>query len=171
MSHQTSPAQRPQAAPRPAAPARPTHPPAAPQPATPLVPVALERTPRWHHLVPAGARNLLATWGWWQNPVPLKPSQHLMQVITVLEQYGWCQSLDFSPTGRMCIRGAQKFLLHTGYVTPAAAKQAVAYMQQTLHENGFHQPFFAWNDLDERTLDEVKQLITAAARTAHANGE
>ena len=71
-------AQRPQAAPRPAAPARPTHPPAAPQPATPLVPVALERTPRWHHLVPAGARNLLATWGWWQNPVPLKPSEWLI---------------------------------------------------------------------------------------------
>jgi hypothetical protein len=94
-----------------------------------------------------------------------------MQVIDVLEQYGWCQSLDFSPTGRMCIRGAQKFLLHTGHVTPHAAKQAVAYMQQTLHENGFHQPFFAWNDLDERTLDEVRALITAAARTAHANGE
>lgn len=165
--NQPTTAQRPQAAPRPAAPARP---PATHQPA-PLAPVALERTPRWHQLVPAGARNLLATWGWWQNPVPLKASQHLMQVIDVLEQYGWCQSLDFSPTGRMCIRGAQKFLLTTGHVTPHAVKQAVAYMQQTLHENGFHQPFFAWNDLDERTLDEVKQLITAAARTAHANGE
>lgn len=165
--NQPTTAQRPQAAPRPAAPARP---PATHQPA-PLAPVALERTPRWHQLVPAGARNLLATWGWWQNPVPLKTSQHLMQVIDVLEQYGWCQSLDFSPTGRMCIRGAQKFLLTTGHVTPHAVKQAVAYMQQTLHENGFHQPFFAWNDLDERTLDEVKQLIHAAASTAHANGE
>lgn len=141
------------------------------RPAPAPAPVAPDWPSRWHQLVPASARNLLASWGWWQNPVPLKPSEHLMQVIDVLERVGWCQSVDFSPTGRMCIRGAQKFLLHTGHVTPAACKQAVAYMQQTLHENGFHQPFFAWNDLDERTLTEVKQLITAAARTAHANGE
>lgn len=153
-------------------------PPRAPAPARrpapaplPVPSVPLERTPRWHQMVPASLRNLMADWGWWQNPVPLRPSEHLMQVIDVLEQYGWCKSLDYSPTGRMCIRGAQKFLLHTGHVTPAAVKQAVAYMQQTLHENGYHQPFFTWNDLDERTLDEVKHLITAAARTAHANGE
>lgn len=164
--HQPTTAQRPQATPRPAVPLRAPH-----QTASPLVPVRLERCPRWHQLVPAGARNLLAAWGWWQNPVPLKPSQHLMQVIDVIEQYGWCQSLDFSPTGRMCIRGAQKFLLHTGHVTEDACRQAVAYMQQTLHERGFHQPFFHWNDLEGRSFPEVKALITTAARTAHANGE
>lgn len=169
--HQPTTAQRPQAAPRPAVPARPPHPPAPPQPAAPLVPVTLERTPRWHQLLPSGLRNTLAEWGWWQNPVPLKPSEHLMQVINVLEQYGWCQSLDFSPTGRMCIRGAQKFLLSTGHVTPAACKTAVAYMQQTLQEHGIHMPFFAWNDLMEREFPEVKALITAAARTARSNGE
>lgn len=163
--------QRPRTGIRPAVPPRPPYSPTPSQTTAAPVPVVYEPPARWHHLVPTPLRNLLADWGWWQNPVPLKPSQHLMQVIDVLEQYGWCQSLDYSPTGRMCIRGAQKFLLHTGNVTPAAVRQAVAYMQQTLHENGFHQPFFAWNDLDERTLDEVKALITAAARTAHANGE
>lgn len=133
--------------------------------------VTYERPARWHQFLPTSVRNLLADWGWWQNPVPLKPSQHLMQVIDVLEKYGWCQSLDFSPTGRMCIRGAQKFLLHAGHVTPEAAKQAVAYMQQTLHEHGIHQPFFHWNDLEERDFHQVKALILAAARTAHTNGE
>jgi hypothetical protein len=144
-------------------------PPAHPRPT--LGPVAYQPPARWHQLLPGRLRNLMADWGWWQNPVPLRPSQHLMQVIDVLEQYGWCQSLDYSPTGRMCIRGAQKFLLHTGHATPAAVKQAVAYMQQTLHEHGFHQPFFAWNDLEERDFQQVKALITAAAQTAHANGE
>lgn len=155
--------QRPQATPRPAE--RPRVPPPSPDPVT------YEPPARWHALIPAGIRSLMADWGWWQNPVPLKPSQHLMQVIDVLEQYGWCQSLDFSPTGRMCIRGAQKFLLHGGYVTPDACRQAVAYMQQTLHENGFHQPFFHWNDLEHRDFNEVKALITAAANTARKNGE
>jgi hypothetical protein len=133
--------------------------------------VAYERPARWHQLLPTPLRNLLADWGWWQNPVPLKPSQHLMQVIDVLEQVGWCKSVDFSPTGRMCIRGAQKFLLHTGHVSPTACKQAVAYMQQTLQEHGVHMPFFAWNDLMEREFPQVKHMLHAAARTAHANGE
>jgi hypothetical protein len=44
-------------------------------------------------------------------------------------------------------------------------------MQQTLHENGVHMPFFAWNDLMEREFPEVKHMLHAAARTAQANGE
>lgn len=167
MHQQTRIPTQPQAAPTPAVPPR--VPPVSAQPAP--TPVAYERPPRWHQLLPAGVRNLLADWGWWQNPVPLKPSQHLMQVVNVLDQYGWCQSLDFSPTGRMCIRGAQTFLLHTGHVTPTAREQAVAYLQQTLQENGVHEPFFAWNDRMEREFPQVKNMLRLAARTAHANGE
>jgi hypothetical protein len=163
--------QRPQAAPRPAAPARPVTPPAPPRTASAPASVVYAPPARWHHLLPTGVRGLLADWGWWQNPIPLTPSQHLMQVIDVLEQYGWCKSLDYSPTGRMCIRGAQKFLLHAGHVTPPACKQGVAYLQQTLHEAGVHEPFFAWNDHMERQFPQVKALITAAANAAHANGE
>src|SRR5687768_668011 len=90
-------------------------------------------TPPWsHRLLPATVREALASLGWWTNPVPQKPSGHLHQVLAVLEKYGWCQSLDTTPTGRLCIRGAQNLLQKTGHVTPEARETAVAYMQQAL---------------------------------------
>jgi hypothetical protein len=113
----------------------------------------------------------MAAWGWWQNPTPLIPSDHLTQTLAVLERYGWCRSLDFSPTGRMCIRGAQTFLECTGHVTPAARARSVDYMQQTLHEHGIHTPFFAWNDYTDRTFPQVTYLITQSAAAARKNGE
>ncbi|MGV9891718.1 DUF6197 family protein [Streptomyces sp. NPDC003395] len=140
-------------------------------PAPVAAPVAPERPSRLHQLLPRSVRQLLADWGWWQNPVPLKPSDHLTQTLAVLERYGWCRSLDFSPTGRMCIRGAQTLLEHTGHVTPHARERAVAYMQQSLQEHGIHMPFFAWNDLPTRTFPQVKHLLTHAATAARKNGE
>lgn len=140
--------------------------------ATPApAPAAPEWPSRLHLLIPRSVRQLLADWGWWQNPIPLRPSDHLTQTLAVLERYGWAKSLDFSPTGRMCIRGAQTLLEHTGHVTPAARERAVAYMQQTLQEHGIHMPFFAWNDLPTRTFPQVKHLLTHAATTARKNGE
>ncbi|MER6092431.1 DUF6197 family protein [Streptomyces bluensis] len=154
----------------PLAPTSPTRPVPAPA-ARPAAPAAPEYPSRLHQLIPRGARNLMAAWGWWQNPTPLKPSDHLAQTLAVLDRYGWCRSLDFSPTGRMCIRGAQTFLEHTGHVTPAARARAVDYMQQTLQEHGIHEPFFAWNDPPERTFPEVKTLITQSIAAARKNGE
>jgi hypothetical protein len=121
--------------------------------------------------MPAGVRNQMAALGFWQNPVPLRPSLHLTQTVTVLERYGWGRSLDFSPTGRMCIRGAQTLLERTGHVTPPVRARAVDYMQQTLQEHGYHQPFFAWNDHQERTLQHVRNLILTSAHAARSNGE
>jgi hypothetical protein len=150
-----------------AAPARPapTRPAPVPQPAAPDWPT------RWHLLVPRGVRNLAEAWGLWQNPTPLIPSDHLAQTLAVLERYGWARSLDFSPTGRMCIRGAQTLLEHTGHVTPAARARAVDYMQQTLREHGVHEPFHAWNDHTGRTFPQVSHLITLSANAARKNGE
>ncbi len=147
-------------------PAAPVHAPLVHPPA-----VAPDRPSRWHQLLPRGVRNLLADWGWWQNPVPLKPSDHLAQVLAVLERYGWCRSLDFSPTGRMCIRGAQTLLEYTGHVTPHARAIAVAYMQQSLQEHGYHQDFFHWNDFQGREFQHVKALIVHSANAARKNGE
>jgi hypothetical protein len=113
----------------------------------------------------------MAALGLWQNPVPLCPSLHLEQTLAVLERYGWARSLDFSPTGRMCIRGSQTLLERTGHVTPAARARAVDFMQQTLQEHGYHQPFFAWNDHQERTLTHVRNLILTSAHAARSNGE
>lgn len=151
----------------------------APQPATrqpapaplPVPTTAPDWPSRWHLLIPATLRNQAAALGLWQNPTPLIPSDHLTQTLAVLDRYGWARSLDFSPTGRMCIRGAQTFLQHTGHVTPAARNRAVDYMQQTLREHGVHEPFFAWNDHTNRTFPQVKHLITQSARSARKNGE
>lgn len=88
-------------------PARVDTPAGSPTVPAPPAPLAPDWPSRWHLLVPAALRNTAAALGLWQNPVPLRPSDHLTQTLAVLERYGWCKSLDFSPTGRMCIRGAQ----------------------------------------------------------------
>jgi hypothetical protein len=113
----------------------------------------------------------MADLGWWQEPVPQPPSAHLEQTLNVLNRYGWGKSFDFSPTGRMCIRGAQTFLQHTGHVTPHARARAVAYLQHTLVQDGTDMPFFAWNDLPERTFPQVENLLVTAAHCARTRGE
>jgi hypothetical protein len=124
-----------------------------------------------HRLLPAALRNAMAGLGWWQNPVPQRPSTHLEQTLAVLRRYGWCQSLDVSPTGRMCIRGAQALLEKTGHVTPDVRERAVAYMQAALTSAGIRMQFFAWNDLPGQDLATVENLLVTAARRARANGE
>lgn len=169
MTGQSRIVQQPRTAPPSAVPLRPT--PVrrtAPAP-LPVPPVAPDWPSRWHLLVPAAVRDRMAALGLWQNPTPLIPSDHLHQVIAVLERYGWARSLDFSPTGRMCIRGGQTLLERTGHVTPPARARAVDYMQQTLREHGVHEPFFAWND--HSTFPQVKALITLSAHAARSNGE
>jgi hypothetical protein len=165
--HQT----KPRTAPPSAAPARPTAPVRRAAPASRPATTAPDWPSRWHLLIPAGVRNQMAALGLWQNPIPLIPSDHLTQTLAVLERYGWGRSVDFSPTGRMCIRGGQSLLQHTGHVTPAARAKAVDYMQQTLREHGVHELFFAWNDHTDRTFAQVSHLITLSAHAARKNGE
>ena len=170
MNQQTT-VQRPQAAPRPAAPVRPPQQtPAAPAPVQ--APPGLLDPPTWgQRLIPRVLRDGMEALGWWQNPVPQPPSIHLGQVLAALEKYGWCKSLDVAPSGRMCIRGAQTMLQRAGHVTPAARARAVHYLQQSLREIGVDQPFFHWNDLDERTFTHVQQRINRAIHLARTNGE
>lgn len=152
-----------------AAPARPAVP--APVRPLPVLPTAPE-APAWtHRLLPATLRRTMAGLGWWQNPAPQKPSEHLAQTLDTLRRYGWCQSLDVSPTGRMCIRGAQNLLEKTGHVTPVARQRAVAYMEETLRQAGISMSFFTWNDLPGQTFPTVEKLLVKAAYKARANGE
>ncbi|MEU2873020.1 hypothetical protein ABZ769_28115 [Streptomyces olivoreticuli] len=129
-------------------------------------------TPPWsHRLLPVSVRGLLAGLGWWTDPEPLLPSTHLEQVLAVLRRYGWCQSLDVTVTGRMCIRGAQNLLAKTGHVTPQGRDRAVQYMQQVLGECGISMQFFAWNDLPGQSFTAVEELLVRAAQKARENGE
>ncbi|MGQ4393783.1 hypothetical protein ACN6K5_003569 [Streptomyces violaceoruber] len=153
-----------------AAPARVPRPTVRPAPTVQPVITAPDWPSRWHLLIPTSLRNQAAALGLWQNPTPLKPSDHLTQTLAVLDRYGWCRSLDFSPTGRMCIRGAQTLLERTGHVTPASRQRAVDYMQHTLSKVT-DLPFHAWNDLPERTFPQVSHLITASATLARTHGE
>ena len=136
------------------------------------MPAPAPETPPWHHrMLPAAVRGLLVDLGWWADPAPQTPSVHLLQTLDALRRYGWCRSLDVSPTGRMCIRGAQNLLEKTGHVTPAARLRAVDYMQQTLASVGITMAFFAWNDLPDQQFSAVETLLTDAARMARENGE
>jgi hypothetical protein len=156
---------KPRTAPPSAVPARVQPRPVTPTPAAPVAP------PWSHRLLPTSLRHALAGLGWWQNPAPQKPSEHLNQTLAVIRRYGWCQSLDVSPTGRMCIRGAQNLLEKTGHVTPHARDRAVQYMQATLAEAGVVMQFFAWNDLPGQDQATVETLLVRAAYKARANGE
>lgn len=139
---------------------------------TPPVELGHAGTPPWsHRLLPPFVRGLLADLGWWQDPAPQPPSTHLEQVLAVLRRYGWCQSLDVTPTGRLCIRGAQNVLEKTGHTTPEAREKAVGYMQQALGEAGISMQFFAWNDLPDQQFSAVEVLLERAARLARENGE
>ncbi|WP_308800451.1 hypothetical protein [Streptomyces sp. NEAU-H3] len=129
-------------------------------------------TPTWsQRLLPRPLRNQLAALGWWTNPTPAPPSLHLQHIHQVLTHYGWSQSLDVSPTGRMCIRGAQTCLERAGHVTPADRDRAVGHMQTALTARGVRMPFFAWNDLPTTTFPQVTGLLINAAYRARANGE
>lgn len=139
---------------------------------TPPVEFGPAETPRWsHRFLPPVIRGLLADLGLWQDPAPQPPSAHLEQTLAVLKKFGWCQSLDVTPTGRLCIRGAQNVLEKTGHTTPAAREKAVGYMQQALAEAGISMQFFAWNDLPDQQFSAVQTLLTRAARLARENGE
>ncbi|MET8585762.1 hypothetical protein ABZX39_33565 [Streptomyces collinus] len=163
-------AQRPQAVTPPAAPARAPHPAPVAQPVQ--VPAGLLDPPPWtHRILPPAVRNAMETLGWWQNPVPQPPSIHLAQTLATLRHYGWCKSLDVSPTGRMCIRGAQTLLERHGHVTPDQRARAVHYLQLALTEHGIHLPFFAWNDLPTTPFTDVEKRLNRAAHLARSNGE
>ncbi|WP_399559261.1 hypothetical protein OH809_44980 (plasmid) [Streptomyces sp. NBC_00873] len=139
---------------------------------TPPVELEPAGTPSWsHRFLPPFVRGLLADLGWWQDPAPQPPSTHLEQTLAVLKRYGWCQSLDVTPTGRLCIRGAQNVLEKTGHTTPADRERAVHYMQEALGEAGITMQFFAWNDLPDQQFSAVEALLTEAARLARENGE
>lgn len=128
--------------------------------------------PTWgQRIMPKTLRTLLADLGMWNNPTPQPPSIHLLQTLAVIDRYGWCQSLDFSPTGKVCIRGAQGLLEKAGHVTPQARDQAVQYMQHVLYAAGIEMQFFAWNDLPGTPKAAVNTLLTKAAHRARANGE
>jgi hypothetical protein len=160
---------KPRTAPPPAAPARVQ--PTRRRVAVPTLPAAPDVPPWSHRFLPKALRGVLADLGWWQNPAPQRPSTHLEQTLAVIRRYGWCQSLDVSPTGRMCIRGAQSLLEKTGHVTPASRERAVAYMQAALADAGVVMQFFTWNDLPGQDMATVENLLVKAAYKARANGE
>ncbi|MFF6844731.1 hypothetical protein ACFY8X_39075 [Streptomyces tanashiensis] len=147
-----------------------TRPPRDPRPR--LVPPPPPAPPTWgQRMIPRGIRSAMADLGLWQEPRPLKPSYHLAQVIEVLARYGWCQTCDFSPTGRMCIRGAQTFLESAGHVTPVDREKAVNYLQSQLAVQGVNMAFWQWNDLSTNTFQGVEAMISAASDMARKNGE
>ncbi|MDX2986513.1 DUF6197 family protein [Streptomyces caniscabiei] len=170
MDQQTRTEQRPRTAPPSPAPTRVPTTPARVQPVQ--APPSLLDPPTWgQRLLPKHLRQVMAGLGWWQDPVPQPPSLHLLQVREALERYGWCKSLDVSPTGRMCIRGCQSLLEKSGHVTPRARARAEHYMQHVLAQDGIRMPFHAWNDLPERDFPHVTALLTSASYQARANGE
>lgn len=128
--------------------------------------------PTWsQRMLPKAVRHALAELGMWTEARPLKPSAHLEQLAMTLRHYGWAQSVDFTPSGRMCIRGGMAFLESSGHVTPADRERAVNYLQMALSWAGVETHFWSWNDRDETTFEAVEAVISTAASMARNNGE
>ncbi|MEU9998114.1 hypothetical protein [Streptomyces sp. NPDC050848] len=122
-------------------------------------------------IVPRAAQDLMAGLGLWNVPAPQPPSVHLLHTLAVLERYGWCKSAGTDRSGRMCIGGAQRLLLDTGHVTPAARARSVEHMHTVLAQAGVHLQFFVWNDLPGRTFSHVRALLARTADHARQIGE
>lgn len=138
-----------------------------------LKPESLELPPipsRATLAIPWPIRLLLERAGLVVEARPLIPSAHLEQTRRLLADWGWCKSMDLSPTGRLCVRGAQGVLEHAGYVTRDTRKTAETYMQTELAEAGVRLEFFAWNDLPGTTHGQVDSLLRTASRRAHEEG-
>lgn len=121
--------------------------------------------------LPKPVRSTMTRYGLWEEPRPLKPSFHLLQVVEVLTRYGWCKGFDFSPTGRMCIRGAQEFLEAAGHVSKVGRAKSVNYMQSALSWSGVDKEFWLWNDEPTNTFEGVAAVLSAASDMARKNGD
>lgn len=138
-----------------------------------LLPEGMELPPvpsRMALAVPWPVRLLLERAGLLVEAQPLIPSAHLEQTRRLIREWGWCQSMDLSPTGRLCIRGAQGVLERVGYVTRSTRKQSEKYMQDVLAMSGVVTSFYAWNDMDDRTASQVDALLRDASRLAYQKG-
>jgi hypothetical protein len=62
-------------------------------------------------------------------------------------------------------------LQRAGHVTEHDRARSVAYLQLSLNEIGTQMPFFAWNDLPERTFTDIEKRLTRASYLARSNGE
>lgn len=120
--------------------------------------------------IPWPVRLLLEKAGLVVEARPLVPSAHLEQTRRLIAEWGWCKSMDLSPTGRLCIRGAQGVLERAGYVTRDTRKTAETYMQNELAKAGVRMEFFAWNDLPGTTRQQVDSLLWASSRRAYEEG-
>lgn len=134
--------------------------------------IAVPGPPTWsQRMIPRTVRRALAELGMWTEARPLKPSAHLEQLAMTLRHYGWAQAVDFTPSGRMCMRGGMAFLESAGHVTPADRERAVNYLQMALSWTGVDTHFWSWNDRDDTTLKAVEAVISTAASMARNNGE
>ncbi|MEK9524029.1 hypothetical protein MIU24_32350 [Streptomyces venezuelae] len=89
-------------------------------------------------------------------------TQHLELTALVIQQYGWHRGGLRSRSGRRCILGAQAVLYRLGYGDENTAVTAGQRLQNALRRRGVDEPFHAWNDRSERTLDDVLHLIRDA---------
>ncbi|MFG3539617.1 DUF6197 family protein [Streptomyces clavifer] len=133
----------------------------APTPATPVrvLPGRLLRLlPDWVLSVPAvrhrhgGTRTVTVT-------------EHLELTALVIERYGWTQGKHRSRSGRVCILGAQAVLFRLGIGDESTVDRAGQRLQAVLRARGCTLAYQRWNDMPDRTADEVTALVRTAART------
>ncbi|MFB7605271.1 DUF6197 family protein [Streptomyces gardneri] len=89
-------------------------------------------------------------------------TQHLELTALVIQQYGWHRGALRNRSGARCILGAQAVLYRLGYGDENTAGAAGEHLQNALRRRGINEPFYAWQDRSERTLDDVLHLIRDA---------
>lgn len=90
-------------------------------------------------------------------------AEHLELTALVIEKHGWARGALRTPSGRVCMLGAQRILYRLGYGDENTAQAAGTQIQNELVRRGVTEPFHSWNDMIGRTENEVLGVIRAAA--------
>ncbi|MCX4415632.1 hypothetical protein OOK43_20430 [[Kitasatospora] papulosa] len=91
-------------------------------------------------------------------------TEHLELTALVIERYGWAQGKHRSRSGRVCILGAQAVLFRLGIGDESTVDRAGKRLQAVLRSRGCTLAYHRWNDMPDRTADEVTTLVRTAAR-------
>ncbi|MFC8009139.1 DUF6197 family protein [Streptomyces cinereoruber] len=92
-------------------------------------------------------------------------AEHLELTALVIERFGWAQRTLRTPSGRICMLGAQAVLYRLGYGDEQTAEEAGRRIQGVLGRRGISAPYWAWQDGPERAEVEVLHLLREAANT------
>ena len=93
------------------------------------------------------------------------PSEIVEAALTALEDKGWCKKQFVDNDGRMCILGAVEFASQEQGITTQFGSLARHAIRRQISTG-----IISWNDKIERTFEDVREVLTNAAKSLRNEG-